>query len=493
MNSTPAGKARRSGLRHKPWVHAGLSLSLLSANVAVAAQSEQNRFGLDVKITAQSEDDRDLGTRDGGDVGGIGLDLRPWLYGQHGNWSAFAMGQAVTATDTIETDPLQGDDGTDSGERSDARQAEDSYLAMREFWVGYQGLTAYPGEHLRVGRQRLRSFDATWWDSNIEAVHWTFDTTLLQAQVGVAERFSEYRTDLDELAPEDEDRRHYFAGLAYQWTPGHHIGAKLHHSRDDGHLANPGERIDELSKRYTGDLTWFGLHADGGFFDRNARNRLNYWAQLTWLQGDTEQLQQQVVGDERLASGSRSQDVDAWGLDLGLRYSLDEHWKIGAAYARGSGGGDDNESRQFMQTGIHSNRSNFTGVDSRLHRFGEAFRGELSNLQVASAFSSWQLGDDYDASLVYHRFWRLDGDQDVGDSGIDAPLVAGDKDIGQEVDLVLTRYFRQGLLPAGLAEKLDERSALVRLRAGVFLPGDAYGSDVDSVMHRAFVDFIWRF
>jgi alginate production protein len=33
----------------------------------------------------------------------------------------------------------------------------------------------------------------------------------------------------------------------------------------------------------------------------------------------------------------------------------------------------------------------------------------------------------------------------------------------------------------------------VRLRGGVFKPGDAYGSHVDSTMHHAFVDFIWRF
>jgi alginate production protein len=474
----------------------GLSAGLLAASSAWAADAPKN-FGLDMKITAQSEDDRDLGTRDGGDVNGIGLDLRPWAYGERGDWSAFAMGQAVTATDTIETDPLQraGGDGetASSSSRSDARQPDDSYLALREFWVDYRGLTAYPGERLRFGRQRLRSDEGTWWDTNIEALHWRFDSTLLQADIGVAERFSEYRTDLDELAPEDEDRRHYFAGLAYQWTPGHRIGAKLHHSRDDGSLPSVGERIDELSKRHTGDLTWFGLHADGGIDERNSRNRLNYWAQLTWLKGDTDQLQQQVIGDERVASGSRSQDVDAWAVDLGLRYSLDEHWKIGAAYARGSGGGDEDESRQFMQTGLHSNRANFTGVESRLHRFGEAFRGELSNLQVATAFSSWQLGEDYDASLVYHRLWRVDGDQDIGDSGVDAPLVAGEKDVGQEVDLVLTRYFKQGLLPATVAEQLDDRSALVRLRGGVFLPGDAYGRGTDSVMHRAFVDFIWRF
>ncbi|MNN63758.1 Alginate production protein AlgE precursor [compost metagenome] len=58
---------------------------------------------------------------------------------------------------------------------------------------------------------------------------------------------------------------------------------------------------------------------------------------------------------------------------------------------------------------------------------------------------------------------------------------------------MVTRYFKQGLLPASMAEHLDERSALVRLRGGVFKPGDAYASGTDSLMHRAFVDFIWRF
>lgn len=470
----------------------GLGASLFSASAVWAVQLSDDSFGLDIKVTAQSEDDRDLGTRDGGDVGGIGLDLRPWVYGQRGQWSAFALGQAVTATDTIETDTLESSDIEADGGRSNGREPDKNYLALREFWVDYAGLTAYPGEHLRFGRQRVRSDEGTWWDSNIEALRWSFDTTLLKANVGIAERFSEYRTDLDELAPEDEDRRHLFGDISSQWRPGHWVGFKAHHSRDDGELANPGEQIDELSKRHTGDLTWLGINADGDFFNRRSNQPLNYWAQATWLTGEIDELQHSVVDEQRLANGSRNVDVDAWALDLGLRWNIDEQWKVGGAYARGSGGGDDDSSEQFRQTGLQSNRSNFTGTNARLHRFGEAFRGELSNLQAASAFGSWQLHDDYDASLVYHRFWRVDDNQDIGDSGIIAPLQDGEKDVGQEVDLVVTRYFRQGLLPASMTEHLDERSALVRLRGGLFKPGDAYGEDTDSLMHRAFVDFIWR-
>ncbi|MCX5511688.1 alginate export family protein, partial [Pseudomonas sp. BJa3] len=81
----------------------GLGFALLGSMPTLAAETAQKNFGLDVKITGPSEDDRDLGTRSGGDVNGLGLDLRTWVYGERGNWSAFAMGQAVAATYIIET------------------------------------------------------------------------------------------------------------------------------------------------------------------------------------------------------------------------------------------------------------------------------------------------------------------------------------------------------------------------------------------------------
>ncbi|MFH7391387.1 alginate export family protein, partial [Pseudomonas syringae group genomosp. 7] len=48
-------------------------------------------------------------------------------------------------------------------------------------------------------------------------------------------------------------------------------------------------------------------------------------------------------------------------------------------------------------------------------------------------------------------------------------------------------------MPASLSQSFDEHSALVRLREGVFKPGDAYQNNVDRYMHRAVVDVIWRF
>ncbi|VTM08277.1 alginate production outer membrane protein [Pseudomonas aeruginosa] len=123
-----------------------LAIALLLGAPAFAAGSGEapKNFGLDVKITGESENDRDLGTAPGGTLNDIGIDLRPWAFGQWGDWSAYFMGQAVAATDTIETDTLQSDTDDGNNSRNDGREPDKSYLAAREFWVDYAGLTAYP-------------------------------------------------------------------------------------------------------------------------------------------------------------------------------------------------------------------------------------------------------------------------------------------------------------------------------------------------------------
>lgn len=302
-------------MKLNPFVKAGIGLTfaLLWSCPTLAALTEDKNFGLDVKVTGQSEDDRDLGTQKGGDVNGIGLDVRPWIYGESGAWSAYAMGQAVASSDIIETDTLQQSDGdtTEQSSNND-RKTKKNYLALREFWVGYSGFTPYPGEILKLGRQRLRNDDGQWRDTNIEALNWTFDTTLLKANVGAAERFSEYRTDLKELSPEDKDRQHFYADAAYQWTPGHWVGVRGHHSHDDGKLdyPQPGVAADSLDKRQNGDLTWLGIEANSDAYNWRNTNTVNYWASVTGMQGDRSNVNALNADGSRPANAKRNTDVD---------------------------------------------------------------------------------------------------------------------------------------------------------------------------------------
>ncbi|WP_226503006.1 alginate export family protein [Pseudomonas sp. MWU16-30317] len=500
------------------WMKAGIGLgfaALWSCPTLAALTASQN-FGIEVKATGQSEDDRDLGTRSGGDVNGVGIDLRPWAYLERGQWAFYAMGQAVAASDVIQTDPLDEQNATapsvnTSGiNHNSARDGNDAYFAMREFWVSYQGLfTPYPGENAKFGRQRLRNDDGQWRDDNIEALTWNLDTTLLKSHLGVAERFSDYRTDYDQLSAQDKQRLHAFGDAYYQWMPGQWIGVRAHYVKDDGKLADAGKVVDDLDKRVNSKIGWVGLDANSDAYNYRNLNQVNYWGSVTFMDGsqdlnsaayDANNLTTDASG-HTLASPKSNRDLSGWGSDLGIRLRLDPQWQVGGAYSQAS--------KNYEQNGLQSNRSTWTGTRSRISRFGEAYQAQMGNTRVASVFASWQQEDQYDASLIYHKFWRVDGNSGIGGSNINAvqedinnnndisfntlPLNSGSKDLGQEVDLVVTKYFKQGLLPAALSQSIDEPSALIRLRAGLFKPGDAYGSGVDNYMHRAIVDVIWRF
>ncbi|MDR0736856.1 MAG: alginate export family protein [Zoogloeaceae bacterium] len=466
----------------------GFILSLLGAFPAWAAPPEGDNLGIDARIIARAEDDRDLGSREGGDIHGLSLDLRPWGYFGRGAWSAFTMAQIVSASNST----LPSTDFHDETRRDDSREADNNYLALREFWIGYSGLTAYPGEELRFGRQRLRHEDGLWRDTTVESLSWSLDTTLLRASLGVAERFSEYRSDIHELAPEDRDRLHVFGGVARQWRHGHWVGFDFHHSRDRGHFKRPGEVVDDLDKTRAGTLTWLGLRAGSDAFASRNEQPFNYWASAIWLGGQRKRLVSATVNGQRIAISEQSDDARAWGVDLGLRWRFAQDWQAGLAYAHGGGGGSQGR-HDFQQTGLESNRSRFTGVATQVHRFGEAFRGELANLRSASIFASWQARGGYDASVVVHRFWRASGSQPVGDSGISAAMPNDSKDVGEEIDLIATMYFKNGLLPDALGQIIDEPSASLRFRAGIFWPGNAYGRQADAAMYRVSVDVLWRF
>ena len=59
-------------MKLNPFMKAGIGLTfaLIWSCPTLAAMTEETKnYGLDVKITGQSEDDRDLGTQSGGDVG----------------------------------------------------------------------------------------------------------------------------------------------------------------------------------------------------------------------------------------------------------------------------------------------------------------------------------------------------------------------------------------------------------------------------------------
>lgn len=428
------------------------------------------------KISVISEGDRLLGLGPNGATKSTeaGLDIKPeWVWQLSPDWRSKLRLQAFGATGQVDVSDEIGGTTTDG------------FFALREAWFDYSGLSDYPGESIRFGRERLKENSGLWWDDDITLVRWIFDTSLLDSTVGVARKLAELRTDNNDLQDEEQDITRFFARTRWQWQKSHYLGFLVTHGQgiDDQakEAAARGQSSDEM---YTDSLTWAAVQADRAYFDWHSHDAVQYLVQLGAVHGTDF-----VVGpDSASPSGyrARERDVSGWAADLGVRAQLVDtpRWVIGAhgAYASGGSGGEDTDA--FRQTSLESNRSRFTGTRSQVQRFGEAIQPEWSNLKVATIYTALSDRKNWDANLIYHRYWLADQSGAIRSDLIEPGFTGASDDLGQSVDLVLGYYGDD----AASWAVFD-----VRLRAGAFMPGDAYGEQVDDVRHRVVLDVSKRF
>ncbi|WP_417529628.1 alginate export family protein [Marinobacter lipolyticus] len=429
------------------------------------------------KLSLISEGDRRLGLGANGDAKSdeAGIDIKPeWVWQLSPHWRSKLLLQAFGATGQVDVSDEIGGTSTDG------------FFALREAWLDYNGLSDYPGESIRFGRERLKEDTGMWWDDDITLVRWIFDTSLLDTTVGVAQKLAELRTDNNELQDDEQDIGRIFANTRWQWRKGHYLGFLVTHGQ------GYGDQAEEYAARgltpndsFTDSLTWTAIQADRNYFDWHSHDAFQYFASVAAVNGtDT------VVGEDPGAPSGfsdRERDVSGWAADLGARAQLLDtpRWVIGAHGAIASGGGEPGDSDAFQQTSLESNRSSFTGTRSQVHRFGEAIQPEWSNLKVFTFYTALSDRDAWDANLLYHRYWLSDEMGTVRSDLVEPGFTGASDDLGQSVDLVLGYY--------GDSASTSWAAFDVRLRGGVFMPGDAYGDDADSSRHRVVVDLSKRF
>jgi len=454
-------------------------VTLVAAALPLPASAQDFTAGTKLKGALYGEDARDLGTPQAGspadeERNASYVDLSPYLHFQFGEDSALYLRTQVFAAAGDEV--IQNED--------EQPVASEQYAALREAWLEFGGITSFPGEVLRLGLQRVKEPDGMWWDRDIESLRWIFDTTLVQAQLGIAEQFSTWRTDDVELSPSQRDRAYVFGSFGRQGRPGYFYGVRAAYAQDHGGLPATGETIGPDTKTRQREYLWVALRTDSGFYDpRNARG-VTYWAEAIALGGRRESVQttepdpnDPTAPPPNQVIGTAKSTVSALAGDAGLRMRLPLIFPLNvggmAAIAQGDRAGD--ASHVFEPTGLESNRSRYTGTRTLIHRFNEALGADYSNLLATSAFVSmpYELAD---FSLVYHRFARHKGDEGFTADGIDAVPVNDSRDIGTGWDLVITRFF-QGFGSQVAGEDEDQRSN-VRMRASRFEPGAAYGDAV---------------
>ena len=370
----------------------------------------------------------------------------------------------------------------------DTPKPSDGYIALREAWIDIGALTSFPGEVIRIGRQRIRQDDALWYDDDALGLEWSFDTTLLQWKLAAVQQVEGFRTDDADIENQQRDRPYFLASLGGQYRPNHFVGVRLAHAQDRFDLededAEPAEERRDRERRFT----WAGVHLHNNYHDYRQVQHFGYWMELVNLRGDQRVAERPAPGSG-LPTTINEQDVDALAgvVAFRVRPRLETPFQFGAVYSHGEGGQDGATSRQYEQTGLHSNRARLTGTRTQIERFSGAAQYQLNNLSAVTGFIAFP-GQRFELSLLAHRFRRVQSGAAVVADGLSATPTVDDDDLGTALDAVFSIYldgFQRTLIrdqgPAGE----------FRLRFSHFQPGAAYGPDADA-SYRAILETSWR-
>jgi hypothetical protein len=178
-----------------------------------------------------------------------------------------------------------------------------------------------------------------------------------------------------------------------------------------------------------------------GAFDVGAGHYLGYWAEAASVRGH------ERVFDYDDVSSSRSQveeitsrDVGGWGVELGANWmlpgELEPRLFAGYGFTSGDHTPENGSDRTFRQTELNENEAGFGGVEHYPH-FGFLLQPELSNLRVLTLGAGVSILEGSSLDLVYHYDRLVTPADELRDSLLDVELNGRDRDLGQEIDLVL--------------------------------------------------------
>lgn len=443
------GKRRSAGV-WKIAFNCGLLLGLAAVTSARAIEHEAD---VHVNTFYLHESSNDLIGPDE-QRGEVGINLRPRLYTRLSeNWRSFVSLQLFYASDEVDL-------GTD---QFDEERASDGFAGLRQLWLEWGGLTDYPGEALRAGRERLRLDDGLVLDTDIVTARWAWDTTLLKGGIGVAEELGTFRSDDSELSEDEKNLRRIYGMLRWQYRYNYFLSAHVIDTDGRGNTVTAPQ------------LTWGGLSLDNGYFDYRIRLPWQYYFTVYGVKG------------HETRNGAET-DVKGWAFDGGMR------WRSSGATGLSIGTQltlTDDRPDGYRQTGLQSNRAYYLGGRSRMHRLNEALRADFRNLGIATAYigllpeeSPWEIG------LAVHNLVLRDEQGPFSARGYSGDTDGEDKDLGQAADLIISWYWDKD--DNVLFDDLEMDSYL-RLILSSFYPGEAFDADADGQVGRGIIDWVVKF
>lgn len=315
-----------------------------------------------------------------------------------------------------------------------------SALERGETWVFLHFPTS--GFGLQVGRQAFKDKREWWWDADLDAIRLRYDRGEWRAEISLAQELAGVSSE-SPLDPEDKKVLRFIGNTQWRWADRQTFDFFWIHQADESGIIGEDVFIRPQDEdEFDADLDWFGVRARGTF-KLDDIGRFYYWGDLGWVNGNED-----VIDYDDTVDGLRVfDDVERFSVS-GTAFDVGATWRweteslgeinITASFAAGAGDNnlDDNRDEAFRQTGLQDNNGKFRGVD-RFRYYGELFRPELSNMQIATLSIGKEMMSGSSIELLYHNYRQLYAAAVIRDTRIEMQPLGVNRDLGTELDLVI--------------------------------------------------------
>ena len=338
----------------------------------------------------------------------------------------FFTGALKDETETIETAGLE---------------EEVSGLERKEIGVGY-----FFGEEvssqLRFGRTEFVSASEwwLWWDEELDAIRLDSNYGDFEMTLGLAQELARESTGDDFIDPEFDDVKRILLSLAWEFADDQSLIIYYLDQTDDSESFNVGEfedddRIDEEDA----DLSWGGISYIAGF-DIDKVGELEVELHAARVSGDETiyEFDDPVAGSSEVVEREQHRvSGSAYGYLLSWTPAVLDDWTLILGSTRGEGDSNPNDSRveSFRQSGLQGDSESF----------GELYQPELSNLEVDVIGVEWEIAEGVEVALLRYEYEQHELADEMRDVSIELDPSGTSRDLGREIDLIVTIEAREGL------------------------------------------------
>jgi hypothetical protein len=342
------------------------------------------------------------------------------------------------------------------------------------------GIGVFFGEEIDsefiLGRREFVSASEwwVWWDEELDAISLDSAYGNFETLIGVAEEQWKESTDDDFVDPEIDDVLRIIASVSWEFATGQSLNLYYldQHDNSDSHSIGDTEDFDE-SDEADGDLTWSGISYLGEF-DFDKVGEIEIELHYSWVSGhetfyefgDPEggKVEVEEKGHARVSAEAQSYLLSWTPAQL-------EDWSfiVGRAQGDGDSNLDDGRDESYRQNNLQG--------DSEV--FGELYQPEISNMVVQAFGIEWEAYHGVEIALMHYDYEQDQRSDDIRDVTIEVDPTGLSRDLGEEIDLVVT------------IEAYDSLELI--LIAAQFEAGRAYGSNEGETSNFISVEIEYEF